>query len=303
MAGSGYKSGLKSMALPNGLSESSFVPVPSLPEQPLVTIAPSRKWVALNLRDLWTYRDVLYLLMWRDIKVRYKQTVFGVLWALIQPLSAMLVFSFFFGRLAAIPSEGIPYPLFTYSGLLLWTFFSTAVMNSGNSLIGNPNLITKVYFPRMIVPCAALGAALVDLAVTFIPLIALMAYYRIAVAWNLLLAPLLVFAIILLTLGVGLWMAALNVRYRDVRYALPFLIQMWMFITPIIYPASLIPAEWQWLLALNPLAGLMEGCRAALFDREWDWTALAISSSITLVLLISGAYAFRRMEKSFADLV
>jgi lipopolysaccharide transport system permease protein len=303
MAGSGYKSGLKSMALPNGLSESSLVPVPSLPEQPLVTIGPSRKWVALNLQDLWTYRDVLYLLMWRDIKVRYKQTVFGVLWALIQPLSAMLVFSFFFGRLAAIPSEGIPYPLFTYSGLLLWTFFSTAVTNSGNSLIGNPNLITKVYFPRMIVPCAAIGAALVDLAVTFIPLIALMAYYRIAVAWNLLLAPLLVFAIILLTLGVGLWMAALNVRYRDVRYALPFLIQMWMFITPIIYPASLIPAEWQWLLALNPLAGLLEGCRAALFDREWDWTALAISSSITLVLLISGAYAFRRMEKSFADLV
>jgi lipopolysaccharide transport system permease protein len=303
MAGSGYKSGLKSMVLPNGLSESSLVPVPSLPEQPLVTIGPSRKWVALNLRDLWTYRDVLYLLMWRDIKVRYKQTVFGVLWALIQPLSAMLVFSFFFGRLAAIPSEGIPYPLFTYSGLLLWTFFSTAVMNSGNSLIGNPNLITKVYFPRMIVPCAAIGAALVDLAVTFIPLIALMAYYRITVAWNLLLTPPLVFMIILLTLGVGLWIAALNVRYRDVRYALPFLIQMWMFITPIIYPASLIPAEWQWLLALNPLAGLMEGCRAALFDREWDWTALAISSSITLVLLISGAYAFRRMEKSFADLV
>jgi len=291
------------MALPNGLSESSLVSVPSLPEQPLVTIGPSRKWVALNLRDLWTYRDVLYLLMWRDIKVRYKQTVFGVLWALIQPLSAMLVFSFFFGRLAAIPSEGIPYPLFTYSGLLLWTFFSTAVMNSGNSLIGNPNLITKVYFPRMIVPCAAIGAALVDLAVTFIPLIALMAYYRITVAWNLLLTPPLVFMIILLTLGVGLWIAALNVRYRDVRYALPFLIQMWMFITPIIYPASLIPAEWQRLLALNPLAGLLEGCRAALFDREWDWTALTISSSITLVLLISGAYAFRRMEKSFADLV
>ena len=303
MAGSGYKSGLKSMALPNGLSESSLVPVPSLPEQPLVTIGPSRKWVALNLRDLWTYRDVLYLLMWRDIKVRYKQTVFGVLWALIQPLSAMLVFSFFFGRLAAIPSEGIPYPLFTYSGLLLWTFFSTAVTNSGNSLVGNPNLITKVYFPRMIVPCAAIGAALVDLAVTFIPLLALMAYYRMAVDWNLLLTPLLVFMIILLALGVGLWMAALNVRYRDVRYALPFLIQMWMFITPIIYPASLIPAEWQWLLALNPLAGLMEGCRAALFDRDWDWTALAISSSITLVLLISGAYAFRRMEKNFADLV
>jgi len=241
--------------------------------------------------------------MWRDIKVRYKQTFFGVLWALIQPLSAMFVFSFFFGKLAAIPSEGIPYPLFTYSGLLLWTFFSTAVTSSGNSLIGNPNLITKVYFPRMIVPCAALGAALVDLAVTFIPLIALMVYYHITVAWNLLLTPLLVFVIILLALGVGMWMAALNVRYRDVRYALPFLIQMWMFITPIIYPASLIPAEWQWLLALNPLAGLMEGCRAALFDREWDWTALAISSGITFVLLVSGAYAFRRMEKSFADLV
>ena len=285
------------------ISEASAVPVYSLPENPLVTICPSRKWVALNLRDLWAYREVLYFLMWRDIKVRYKQTLLGVAWAAIQPLSTMLIFSFFFGGLAGIPSDGIPYPLFAYSGLVLWTFFSNAVISSGGSLIGNPNLITKVYFPRAIVPCATIGAGLVDLAVTFIPLIMLMIYYRMAVTWNLLLMPLLVFVVILLALGVGIWMAALNVRYRDVRYALPFLIQLWMFATPIIYPASLLPAEWRWVLALNPLAGLMEGCRAALFDREWDWTALAISGSVTLVLLIGGAYVFRRMEKSFADLV
>lgn len=291
------------MALPNGLSESTGASIPSLPEFPLITISPSRKWVALNLRDIWAYRDVLYFLMWRDIKVRYRQTFLGVLWAIIQPFSAMLVFAFFFGALAGLPSDGIPYPLFAYSGLMLWTFFANAVMNGGNSLIVNPSLITKVYFPRMIIPGAAVGAGLVDFVATLIPLVGLMVYYEVAVTWQLVLFPLIVLLVLLLALAVGIGFAALNVQYRDVRYALPFLVQMWMFATPIIYPLSLMPAEWRWVLALNPLTGLFEGCRAILVGRAWDWTALSISSMITLVFLMGFAYVFRRMEKSFADVV
>jgi lipopolysaccharide transport system permease protein len=291
------------MALPSGLSEPLVASIPSLPESPLVTISPSRKWVALNLRDLWAYRDVLYFLMWRDIKVRYRQTLLGVLWAIIQPFFSMLTFALFFGTLAGLPSDGIPYPLFAYSGLVPWTFFSNAVMYSGNSLVGNPNLITKVYFPRMIIPGAAVGAGLVDFAATLIPLVGLMVYYKIALTWQLVVFPLLVLLVVFLALAVGMWFAALNVQYRDVRYALPFTIQLWMFATPIIYPSSLVPAEWRWVLALNPLAGLVEGSRAALFGVEWDWTALTISSSITFILLVSCAYVFRRMERNFADLV
>ena len=292
------------MALPNGPSESTVASSLSLPESPLITISPSRKWVALNLRDIWAYRDVLYFLMWRDIKVRYRQTFLGVLWAIIQPFSAMLIFTFFFGRLAGLPSDGIPYPLFAYSGLMLWTFFANAVMNGGNSLIGNTSLITKVYFPRMIIPGAAVGAGLVDFAATLIPLVGLMVYYETAVTWQLVLFPLIILLVLLLALAMGIGFAALNVQYRDVRYALPFLIQMWMFATPIIfYPSSLMPAEWRWVLALNPLTGLFEGCRAALVGRAWDWTALSISSMIILVFLVGFAYVFRRMEKSFADVV
>ena len=279
------------------------MPAYVVPEYPLVTICPSRKWVALNLRDLWAYRDVLYFLMWRDIKVRYKQTLFGVAWAILQPFLTMVIFAIFFGKLAGMPSDGIPYPLFAYSGLVPWTFFANALAGGGNSLIGNPNLITKVYFPRMIIPSAAIGAGLVDFVVAFVLLFGMMAYYGIGVTWSLLAAPLLILLITLLALAVGLWLAALNVQYRDVRYALPFLIQLWMFATPIIYPSSLVPADWRWVLALNPLAGLVEGYRAALFGLEWDWTILAISSSITLVLLVGFAYAFRRMEKGFADVV
>lgn len=291
------------MARPEGLSEAAAVSAYAVPEYPLVTICPSRKWVALNLRDLWAYREVLYFLVWRDIKVRYKQTLLGVAWAIIQPLFTMLIFSLFFGRLAGLPSDGIPYPLFAYAGLVPWTFFANAVSNGGNSLIGNPSLITKVYFPRLIIPCAAVGAGLMDFAITFVFLLVLMVPYGVVLTWNLLMVPVLIVLTTLLALGIGLWLAALNVQYRDVRYALPFLIQLGMFATPIIYPSSLVPAEWRWLLALNPLAGLVEGYRAALFGREWDWTAFSISSTITLVLLVVFAYSFRRMEKSFADVV
>jgi homopolymeric O-antigen transport system permease protein len=291
------------MASPSGLAESPIESVPYLPEHPLVVICPSRKWVALNLRDLWAYREVLYFLMWRDIKVRYKQTLFGVAWAVLQPLLTMLIFALFFGKLAGMPSDGIPYPLFAFSGLVPWTFFANGVAGGGNSLIGSPNLITKVYFPRMIIPGAAVGAGLLDFAIAFVLLVGMMAYYGIGLTWNLIAAPLFVVLITLLALAVGLWFAALNVRYRDIRYVLPFLIQLWMFTTPIIYPSSLVPVDWRWVLALNPLAGLVEGLRASLFGHAWDWVALTISTTVTLVSLVAFAYTFRSMEKSFADIV
>ncbi|MCI0559447.1 MAG: ABC transporter permease, partial [Nitrososphaera sp.] len=246
-----------------------------LPEHPLITICPSPKWAALNLHDLWEYRELLYFLTWRDIKVRYKQTILGAAWAIIQPLSTMLIFTLFFGKLAGIPSEGIPYSIFAYAGLLPWTFFANAVTNSGNSLIGSANLISKVYFPRMIIPGAAVGAGLVDFAIAFTILIGLMIYYGVGVSWSLVMLPPLVLLTTLLAMGVGMWMSALNVKYRDIRYALPFMIQLWMFATPIIYPSTLVPEGWRWLLALNPLTGIIEGYRDALFGREFDWVSLA----------------------------
>jgi lipopolysaccharide transport system permease protein len=277
--------------------------LPPLPEQPLVRIRPSRAWVALNLRELWAYRELLCLLVWRDVKVRYKQTALGAAWAIIQPLFTMLTFTLFFGHLARMPSDGIPYALFAYAGLLPWTYFATAVTASGGSLVGNANLIGKVYFPRMAIPGAAVIGSLVDFGVAFTVLVGLMAYYQVGLTWNLLLVPSLVVLLTLLALGVGMWMSALNVKYRDIRYALPFLIQLWMFASPVIYPLSLVPREWQWLLALNPLTGIIEGFRAAFFGRAIDWAALAISSGTTLSFTVCAAYVFRRMEKGFADLI
>jgi lipopolysaccharide transport system permease protein len=197
----------------------------------------------------------------------------------------------------------VPYPLFAFAGLLPWTFFSNAVTNSGNSIVGSAHLITKVYFPRLMVPAAAVGAGLVDLGIAFVILLGIMIYYGVALTWAMAMLPLLVVLITLLALGMGMWLSALNVKYRDVRYAIPFLVQIWMFLSPIIYPTTLVPQRWRWLLALNPLTGIIEGFRAALFGRAFDWTALAISTMITLLLLVYSAYAFRRMEKSFADVV
>src|SRR5215470_17529645 len=275
----------------------------SLPEHPLVSIRPSGKWSALNLRDLWSYRELLYFLTWRDVKVRYKQTLLGATWAVIQPLFAMLIFTLFFGRLAGIPSDGIPYPLFAYAGLLPWMFFSNAVTNSGNSLVGSANLITKVYFPRMIIPGAAVAAGLVDLIVAFTILVVLMIYYGVGATWNLLMLPALIVLTTLLAIGIGMWTSALNVKYRDIRYALPFAIQLLMFATPIIYPVSLLPARWRWAFNINPLTGIIEGFRASFFGRPFNWPALAISSAITLALLVYAAYHFKRMERTFADIV
>jgi lipopolysaccharide transport system permease protein len=269
----------------------------------VVTITPPVRGARLDLASLWEYRELLYFLTWRDVKVRYKQTVLGAAWAILQPLMAMIVFTLFFGRLAGVPSDGLPYAPFAFAGLLPWTFFSNAVTSSSNSLVGSSSLITKVYFPRMIIPGAAVLGGLVDFAVGSVILIVLMAAYGLTPGFGVLLLPVLVLLLALLALGVGLWVAALNVRYRDVRYALPFLIQLWMFASPIIYPASFVPEKYRWLLLLNPLTGLIEGQRAALFGRPMPWLALAVSLVVTLTVLVFSAFAFRRMERDFADLL
>ncbi len=274
-----------------------------LPDEPLVIIEPSKLWVAINLRDLWSYRELLYFLTWRDVKVRYKQTLLGAAWAILQPLLTMLIFTLLFGRLAGIKSGNIPYPIFAYAGLLIWTFFANSVTNSGNSLVGSANLITKIYFPRMIIPGAAVAAGLVDLALAFLVQIGLMIYYGVKVSQAILLLPLLILLATLLSLGVGMWLSALNVKYRDIRYAIPFIMQLWMFVSPVIYPASLLPAKWRWLFALNPLTGIIENFRVALLGGSFDWLALTVSAAITLFVLVGSAYSFRRMEKTFADIV
>jgi len=274
----------------------------TLPDKPLVSIRPSTSWSPLNLRDLWQYRDLLYFLVLRDIKVRYKQTALGVAWAVVQPLLTMLIFSFIFGRLAGIKTGGIPYPLFAYAGLLSWTFFANAVTSSGNSLVGSANLITKVYFPRLLIPVAAVIAGLVDFAIAFVLLAVLMVYYRVELTWQILMLPVLMSLTTLLAVGIGMWLSALNVKYRDIRHALPFLIQIWFFASPIIYPASIFE-QWRWLLALNPMAGLIEGYRAALYGSPFDWPMIALSGGLTLTLLIYATFTFRRMEKSFADII
>jgi lipopolysaccharide transport system permease protein len=276
----------------------------SLPENPLVVIEPSRAWVPLRLHDLWLYRELLYFLTWRDVKVRYKQTLLGASWAILQPVLTMIIFTLLFGRLAGIKSDGVPYPIFAYAGLLIWTFFANAVTNSGNSLVGSANLITKIYFPRMIIPGAAVGAGLIDLAFAFLIQIGLMIYYRVAISLAILMVPVLVLLATLLATGVGMWLSALNVKYRDIRYALPFLIQLWMFASPVIYPRSMLQGKFKYVLLINPLTGIIENFRVALFGHAaFDWQSLLISVVITFVVLVYAFYSFRRMERSFADIV
>jgi lipopolysaccharide transport system permease protein len=275
--------------------------------KPHLVIEPRRAWVALKLRDLWQYRELLYFLTWRDLKVRYKQTALGAAWAVMQPLFTMLLFTLFFGKFAKLPSDNLPYPLFAYAGLLPWTFFANALTSASNSLVGSSNLITKVYFPRLLMPGAAVLAGLADFACSFAVLTLLMIWYQVPVGLNLLLLPVLVMLTAALALGVGLWLAAWQVKYRDVRYLIPFLIQFWMFATPIIYPASMVPEQYRLLFALNPLTGIIEGYRVALLGElngaRFDWTALGISALITLAVLVYAAYDFRRLESHFADLV
>jgi lipopolysaccharide transport system permease protein len=274
-----------------------------LPEKPVVVIEANSGSVWLDLQKLWNFRDLLFVLTVRDIKVRYKQTVLGILWVIIQPVLMMLFFTLIFGRLAGMPSDGIPYPIFAYAGLLPWTFFSNSLNGSANSLVGNSSLITKVYFPRMIIPIASVGAVLIDFLIAFGLLILLMFYYGIGLSVNILMLPVLAFLTALAAIGAGMWMSALNVKYRDVRYALPFITQFWMFATPIIYPLTLIPEKWRWLLKLNPLTGIIEGYRSAIFGKPFDLAGLGISITIIIIALLYSIYAFRRMERTFADIV
>ena len=259
--------------------------------------------VQLNLGELWYYRELLYFLTLRDIKVRYKQTVMGVAWVIIQPLTTMLIFTLVFNRFVRLDAGALPYPLFALSGLLLWLFFANAVTNSTHSLVLNANLITKVYFPRMFIPAASVGAGLVDLAVAFLLLVALCIYYGVTVTLNLLLVPPFIMLMALLALGVGLLSAAMTVKYRDLRHALPFIIQLWMFASPVIYPASVVPEKWKWLLLINPVAGIIEGFRASLTGHSFDWLQVSISAAITFALLAFSVYIFRRFEDTFADVV
>ena len=254
--------------------------------------------------DLWRYRELFYFLAWRDIKVRYKQTALGVAWAVLQPLMTMVIFTLLFGTLGNMPSDGIPYPLFYFSALLPWTYFSTTLTNSGNSLVVNANLLTKVYFPRVILPTSAAFSGLVDFAIGCLLLVGMMGYYRVVPGWKLLLWPPLVVLLFALALGVSMILAALNVKYRDVKYTLPFLVQFWLFATPVIYPASMIPERYRFLAALNPLTGVIDAFRASLVPvRHVDWGLLAVSSAMTLAVLVIAALYFRKTERTLADIV
>jgi lipopolysaccharide transport system permease protein len=271
---------------------------------PETRIRPSRGWAALRLGELWAYRELLYFLVWRDIKVRYKQTALGAAWAILQPLLTMLVFSLVFGRLAKVPSDGVPYPVFAYAGLLPWQLFARAVTESSNSLVTNQQLITKVYFPRLLLPLATLLGGLVDFAIAFLVLAGMMLFYGIPLTGAVLTLPVFLVLALATALGVGTWLSALNVRYRDVRYTIPFLTQLWLFATPIAYPSSLIPEGWRTLYGLNPMAGVVEGFRWALLGRVGSIGSVwLVSTAAVAVLLITGVLYFRRMEREFADVV
>lgn len=277
-------------------------PPPEMP--PVISIRPSRGWLAINWAELWEYRELLYFLTWRDLKVRYKQTALGVAWAMIQPFFTMVVFSIFFGNLGKMPSDGIPYPIFTYCALLPWQLFAYVLSQASASVVANERLISKVYFPRLIVPMATVLAGLVDFFIAFVVLLGMMLFYGILPTWAILILPLFLLMGVATALGVGLWLSALNVQYRDVRYAIPFLTQLWLFATPVAYPSSLVPEGWRALYGLNPLTGVVEGFRWALLGQSGiTGLMLVISGAVISVLLISGLYYYRRVEKTFADVV
>lgn len=271
-------------------------------EQPLIVVKPSKRWPSLELGELWHYRELLYILAWRDIKVRYKQTALGAIWAILQPILTMIVFSFIFGRVANLPTGGIPYPVFVFTALLPWQLFARALTESSNSLIYNQQLITKVYFPKLIIPIGAVLSGLVDFAIAFLVLVGLLVFYRIPLGWHVLFLPVFTFLAVLTALTVGIWLSAVNVEYRDVRYAIPFLTQFWMFLTPVAYSSTLIPDEWLWLYSLNPMAGVVEGFRWALLGQQAFSARYFLLSFIVVIPLFFGSLAyFRRMEDAFAD--
>jgi lipopolysaccharide transport system permease protein len=267
-------------------------------------IAPSKGWVPLRLDEIWQYRELLYFLVWRDIKVRYKQTALGAAWAIVQPFMTMVVFSLFFGHLAKMPSDNIPYPIFSFAALVPWTFFASGLNQSSNSLVGASHLITKVYFPRLIVPVASIAAGLVDFLIALVVLLGMMAYYGLSPTLNVVWLPFFVALSCITALGVGLWLSALSVTYRDVRYIVPFMTQFWLFATPIAYPSSLLPQPWRSIYGLNPMVGVVEGFRWGLLRTSTaPGTMIAASTAVAIFILITGAFYFRRMEKTFADTV
>ena len=288
------------------MSNSLIQGAAAIPARPVhyVRLQPSKGWVSLKLHELWEYRELLYFLTWRDIKIRYKQTALGAAWAIIQPVFTMVIFSIFFGHLARIPSDGVPYPIFSFTALVPWTLFVYGLTQSSNSLVGSSNLIKKVYFPRLVIPISSLFSGVVDFLIAFGIMLAMMLYYRIVPTVNVVWVPFFVLLTLVTSLGVGLWLSALNVEYRDVKYVVPFLTQFWMFATPIAYPSSLLHQPWRTLYGLNPIAGVVEGFRWGLLGTQTHpGTILVASSATALALLVSGALYFRRMERTFADVV
>ncbi len=278
--------------------------IASKSQEDVIILRPSRGWGSLNLGDLWKYRELIYFLTWRDIKVRYKQTLLGAAWAILQPLLSMLVFTIFFGGLLRVSSEGQPYPVFSYTALLPWGLFSKALTDAGRSLVINRNMITKVYFPRLVVPISSVLSGVVDFLIAFLVLLGMIVYFKIAptsAVWTL---PLFLILALITALGVGLWLSALNVIYRDVGYLLPFLTQFWFYITPVVYSSSEIPEQWRLIYALNPMVGVVEGFRWALLSKETEpGPMVAVSAAIAVIILVTGMFYFRRMERTFADMV
>ena len=276
----------------------------SLTPASIIRIEPARGWRGLGLKDIESYRELLYFLVWRDLKVRYKQTVLGTAWALIQPMMTMLIFSLFFGRLAKVPSDGIPYPLFSYAALVPWTFFANSLNQSANSLVGSANLITKVYFPRVLIPTAPVLAGLVDFGLSFAFLLGMVCYYHVQPGWNSLYLPAFLLLAVVNAAGIGLWLSALNVKFRDVRHTMPFLVQFWMFATPIAYPSSLLKEPWHTLYGINPMAGVVEGFRWSLLGTPTrPGPIIVLSAGVSCLLFVGGLMYFRKMEKTFADYV
>ena len=282
---------------------SQSVIVPEQDEEVLI-LKPTRGWGRLNLGEMWKYRELTYFLTWRDLKVRYKQTVLGASWAILQPFLSMIVFSVFFGGLLNVPSEGVPYPVFSYTALLPWGVFAKALNDAGRSLVTNRAMITKIYFPRMVIPLASVVSGLVDFAIAFVVMLGMMWYFNIPPTSNIWTLPFFLLLAMITALGVGLWLSALNVLYRDIGYIIPFLTQLWFYLTPIVYPASEVPGQWQTLYALNPMVGVVEGFRWALLGTDTSpGPMVAVSSIVALLMLISGMFYFRRMERNFADMV
>jgi lipopolysaccharide transport system permease protein len=270
----------------------------------IIRIVPTQGWAALRLKELWAYRELLYFLVWRDVKVRYKQTALGAIWAILQPVFTMVVFSLFFGRLGKMPSDGLPYPLFSFAALVPWTYFSHGLSQASNSLVGSANLIKKVYFPRLAIPIASVASGLVDFALAFLVLLGMMLYYGILPGSKVIVLPLLLLLTLVTSLGVSLWLSALNVHFRDVRHVIPFLTQLWLFSTPIAYPSSLLSEPWRTVYSINPMVGVVEGFRWALLGTDTAPGPMIIVSSVAaVVILVSGVFYFRRLEKTFADVV